>query len=228
MVSYQYLRYTTWSPGVTHYESKYHSKFLFYAHWNLYWSKRSMELFPEFHGIFFQTTFEQQLWFHGIPWNLTSSSMEFHGILSRSKVPWNSMELIPYSHTSWNSTENHGTSNFPEKAPWNSMELDKFDIQRSHIPKYVFFGIWLMIMCYLTKSLSEPMLKYCCLDPREQSSRKSQSEFILFHSRKCIWKCCLVNEDLFVSASMYQCFWKVSIMAAILFPPQCVRSKWHP
>ena len=79
MVSYQYLRYTTWSPGIAHNVSKYHSKIIFNAHWNLYSSKRSMGLFPEFHGIFFQTTFEQQLWFHGIPWNLSSSSMEFHG-----------------------------------------------------------------------------------------------------------------------------------------------------
>ena len=53
-------------------------------------------LIRKFHGTFW-TTFEQHLWLHGIPWNLsnkTSSSMEFHGILSRSKVPWNSIELF--------------------------------------------------------------------------------------------------------------------------------------
>ena len=113
-------------------------------HWNLFWSKSSMELSPEFHGTFW-TTFEQRLWFHEIPWNLsnkTSCSMEFHGILSRSKVPWNSMELFPYSRVPRNSMEFHGTFNFPPKSsmnihgtflkfhgiPWNSIELDKFHI----------------------------------------------------------------------------------------------------
>ena len=50
--------------------------------------------------------------------------------------------------------------------------------------------------------LSEPMLKYCQLDPWEQNSVKSWSKFIHFHSRKCIWKCCLENGSHFVSASM--------------------------
>ena len=38
------------------------------------------------------------------------------------------------------------------------------------------------------KPLSEPMLEYCYLDPLEQTSVKSQSKFIYFHSRKCIGK----------------------------------------
>ena len=117
-----YLHYTICISAITHYVSKYHSKSIFNAHWNLFWSKSSMELSPEFHGIFW-TTFEQHLWFHGIPWNLsnkTSSSMEFHGILSRSKVLWNSMELFPYSRVPWNSMEFRGTFNFPKKS---SMEF---------------------------------------------------------------------------------------------------------
>ena len=73
---------------------------------------------------------------------LLGQMLEFHGILSRSKVPWNSMELSPYSRVPWNSMKVHGTFNFPQKSsmefhgipqnffevPWNSMELDKFDI----------------------------------------------------------------------------------------------------
>ena len=127
MFYYQYLHYTICISGITHYVSKYHSKSLFNAYWNLFWSKSSMELSLEFHGTFW-TTFEQHLWFHGIPWNLsnkTSSSMEFHGILSRSKVPWNSMELFPYSRVPWNSME---LLIFSQKVPWNSMELDKLHI----------------------------------------------------------------------------------------------------
>ena len=96
----QYLHQIICIPGITHYVSKYHSKSLFNAHWNVFWSKSSMELSPEFNGTF-RTTFEQHLWFHGIPWNLsnkTSSSMEFHGI--------------------W--PDPNGTFNFPEKS---SMEF---------------------------------------------------------------------------------------------------------
>ena len=68
----------------------------------------------------FWTIFEQHLWFHGIPWNLgnkTSISKEFHVILSRSKVPWNSMELFPYFRVPWNSMEIHGTFNSPPPPP---------------------------------------------------------------------------------------------------------------
>ena len=99
MFYHQDSRYTTWSSGITHCVSKYHSKSLFDVHWNLFWSKSYTELSSEFHGTF-RPTFEQHLWFHGIAWNLSnisSSSMDFHGILSRSKVPWNSMELFQYS-----------------------------------------------------------------------------------------------------------------------------------
>ena len=52
------------------------------------------------------------------------------------------------------------------------------------------------------KSLSEPMMEYCLLDPWAQTSVKSYSQFINFHSRKCVWKCCLENGGHLVSASM--------------------------
>ena len=67
MFYYQYLHYTIYISGITHYVSKYHSKSLFNAHCNLFWSKSSRELSPEFHG-----TFEQHL-------NNTCGSMEFRG-----------------------------------------------------------------------------------------------------------------------------------------------------
>ena len=121
MFYYWYLHYTICISGITHYVSKYHSKSLFNAHCNLFWSKSSMELSPEFHGTFW-TTFEQHPWFHGIPLNLsnkTESSMEFHGILSGSKVPWNFMELFPCSRVPWNSMQFHGTFNFPQKVPFH-------------------------------------------------------------------------------------------------------------
>ena len=131
MFHFQYLHYTISVSGITHYVSKYHSKYLFNALWNSSWSKRSMELSLEFHGTFW-TAFEQHPWLHGIPWNLsnkTSCSMEFHGFLSRSKVPWNSMELLTFpKKVPWNSMEFYGTILKFNGIPWNSMELDEFDI----------------------------------------------------------------------------------------------------
>ena len=144
MLYYQYLHYTTCISGITHYVSKYHSKSLFNVHWNLFWSKNSMKLFPEFHGTFW-TTFEQHLWFHGIQWNLsnrTPSSMEFHGI------PWNfvqiqsSMEFHGTFSILPSSMEFHGIINFPKKVPWNFLKFHG-------IP----WWIW-----YLKKHIS----KYCC------------------------------------------------------------------
>ena len=113
MSFYQYLHYTICISGITHYISKYHSKYHFNAHWNLFWSKSSMELSPEFNGTFW-TKFEQHLWFHGIPWNLsnkTSSSMEFHGTFSTLPssihgIPWN---FFPWNFPPKNSMEFHGT-----------------------------------------------------------------------------------------------------------------------
>ena len=62
-----------------------------------------------------------------------------------------------------------------------------------------------MMACRLVgaKPLSEPMLKNCQLDPKEQNSVKIQSKFIHFHSRKCIWICRLENGSHFVSAANY-------------------------
>ena len=45
--------------------------------------------------------------------------MEFHGISFRYKVPWNSMELCPYSRVPWNSMTE--LLIFPKKAPLNSL-----------------------------------------------------------------------------------------------------------
>ena len=53
------------------------------------------------------------------------------------------------------------------------------------------------------KPLSEPMLDYCSLDPKEQTSVKFQSKSLHFHLKKCAWKC-LRNGVHFVSTSMRQ------------------------
>ena len=43
------------------------------------------------------------------------------------------------------------------------------------------------------KPFPEPMLVYCWLDYWPQVSVKFESEFYHFHSRRYIWKCCLLN-----------------------------------
>ena len=44
---------------------------------------------------------------------------------------------------------------------------------------------------FVAKSLSEPMLTWCQSNPREYVSMKFYFKFKYFHSRKCVWKCCL-------------------------------------
>ena len=77
-----------------------------------------------------------------------TSSMEFHGILSWSKISWNSMGLFPYSRVPWNSME---LLIFPKN---NSMEFHgtwSIWYSKNYISKYFFLGSWFMIICYLAK-----------------------------------------------------------------------------
>ena len=53
------------------------------------------------------------------------------------------------------------------------------------------------------KPLSEPMLPYYQLDPKEHISVKFHLKFKSFHSRKCTWQCCLPNSGHLVSLSMF-------------------------
>ena len=55
------------------------------------------------------------------------------------------------------------------------------------------------------KPLSELMLTYYQLDPKEHISMKFYLKFKCFHSRKCIWKCHLENGIHLVSASVCSC-----------------------
>ena len=118
-----------------------------------FWSKSSMELSPEFHGTFW-TTFEQHLWFHGIPWNFVQiqnsmefhgtfsslpSSMEFHGTFNSPKKSSMEFHGIPWNFF-WSSMEFHG-------IPWNLINF----IFKKIIFLNIVFGIWLMIRCYLAK-----------------------------------------------------------------------------
>ena len=52
------------------------------------------------------------------------------------------------------------------------------------------------------KPLSKPMLSYCQLDPKEQTSVKFQSKYKNFHSWKCIWKYRIWNGGHLVQGKM--------------------------
>ena len=91
----------------------------------LRWSKRSMKLSPEFRGTFMNKMWTTLVvsWFSMDFSNINPSSMEFDGILPRSKFPWNTIELFPYTRVPLNCMKFHGTSNFPEKS---SIELQGY------------------------------------------------------------------------------------------------------
>ena len=101
-------------------------------------------LIKKFHGTFSR-----------VPWNFLNN------IWTTPVVPWNSMELFPYSRVPWNSMEFHGTFNFPSKSSmelfWSSMEFHGIPwnlinfISKKIIFLNIAFGIWLMITCYLAK-----------------------------------------------------------------------------
>ena len=52
------------------------------------------------------------------------------------------------------------------------------------------------------KPLSEPILTYCQLNPKESISMKFYLKFKYFHSRKCVWTCRLRNGGHFVQGKM--------------------------
>ena len=63
------------------------------------------------------------------------------------------------------------------------------------------------------KPLSEPILAYCRLNPSEQTSLEFSLKFKKFHSKKCIWKCCLqkwrpscLSLNVLITVLHYACF----------------------
>ena len=157
--------YTVCISGITDYASKYHSKYIFNAQWNLFWSKKVHGTFSRGSWNFlnniwitpvvpwnFMELKQQNLKFHGIPWNFVhvQSSREFQGTF---------FSIFPIS------MEFHGTFDFPLKIPWNSMERFWSSMGFHVIPwklinlifkKIIFLnsadGIWLIIRCYFPVS----------------------------------------------------------------------------
>ena len=182
-------------------------------------SKTSTALSPEFHETFLRTL-EQHLWFHGIPWNRsnrTSSSMEFHRILSRFKAPWNPMELFAYSQIPWNSME---LLIFPQ-IPWNSMDYLLISMEFHRIPwklinvilkKIIFLnivvGIWMMIICCLDKISQK---RYILHWFQYQSSYLEHPSVSENGTRSGKMACCYIHyisQHLWVNAGVFKkCGW---------------------
>ena len=94
---------------------------------------------------------------------------------------------------------------------WHSLEVISQEVHKllfcimmwkitflTHLPlvpmrRWTWSSLVQVMACPLfsAKPLPEPMLVYCQLDSWEQVSVNFESEFYHFHSRKCIWKCCL-------------------------------------
>ena len=129
--------------------NKISSKISFQCSLILIWSKSSMELSPEFHGTFW-TTYEQHLWFRGIPWN----SMEFCPDPKFHGIPWNFFHTPEFHGIPWNFWFSPKKSNVIPwnffEVPWNSMELENL-IFKKIIFLNIVVGIWLKIWCYLAK-----------------------------------------------------------------------------
>ena len=133
MFYYQYLHYTICISGITHC-IKISFKISFQCSLKLILIKR-------FHGTFFRVPWNilNNIWTTPVvPCNsmeLKQQNLKFHGILSRSKVPWNSMELFPYS-----------------RVPWNSMELLIFPKRSSmefHGTWWIWYCCWYLIDDYM-------------------------------------------------------------------------------
>ena len=95
----------------------------------------------------------------------------------------------------------HGIENWFLKKAWASHLWVKIapGIFNSSPPSATYMHQWsepslvqVMACCLFdAKPLPERMIAYCQLDSWEQISVKFESEFYHFHSRRCIWKCCV-------------------------------------
>ena len=110
---------------------------------------------------------------------------------------WSLYPIFQYRHC--NSFEDQALLDFIYGCPSSKKllvlhSLRPSDAYMHHQPRPSLVQI---MACRLfgAKTLSQPMLYYCQLDPYEQTSVKLYSKFKHFHSRKCIGKCrpfCLV------------------------------------
>ena len=104
-----------------------------------------------------------------------------------------------------------GNLTFHKKGTWicSSQHTNILSLNSSP-PSATYMRLWngsslVQIMdCRLdgTKPLSEPMLTYCQLEPREHISMKLYLKFKYFHSRKCIWTCRLRDGGHFVEGEL--------------------------
>ena len=73
-----------------------------------------------------------------------------------------------------------------------------------------------VMACHMfsAKPLPEPMMTFNKLDPYEETSLKFQSKYRTFLSWKCIWKCCLWNDDHFVQNTDHNILFSLSQLSS--------------
>ena len=91
---------------------------------------------------------------------------------------------------------------FPgHQQPWCWLcRIDSSPPSATYMHQWTGSALVQVMACRLfsAQPLPEPILTYYQLDPQEQISVKFKSTHKTFHSRKCIWKCCLWDGCHFV------------------------------
>ena len=86
----------------------------------------------------------------------------------------------------------------------DTVQLNSFPPRAAYMRRRTGSELVQIMACCLDgpKPLSEPMLPYYQLDPKEHISMKFYLKFKYFHAIKCIWTCRLWNGSHFVQGEM--------------------------
>ena len=103
----------------------------------------------------------------------------------------------------------------------NQFWFNSSTLSAAYMRQLTVWALAQIMACHLygTKPLSEPMLTYIQLDPQKQNSVNFESKYKSYHSRKCIWKCCLRNSSHFVQGEMSS--WWDDGLASKMSQPRC-------
>ena len=116
------------------------------------------------------------------------------------------------------------------------MRFNSSPTSAAYMRQWIGSSLVQLISCrpFGTKPLPEPRLVYRQLDIREQVSKKLESEFYHFLSRKCIWKCFLLLWGDELKSKSYTCGTCLNLIKSSLGPYHTWlsanlfnRARWH-
>ena len=101
-------------------------------------------------------------------------------------------------------------------ASWLQRNVNSSPPSATYMRRWTESALIQIMACRLdgAKPLSEPMLTYCQLCPKEHTSMKFYLKFKYFHSTKCVWTCRLQNIGC-------------SVQGEILTPMKPEQNGWH-